>query len=96
LLFHPTSFDLPCDENFEKSNKNAHECCESYNLAIGGGTVAAMAIVASAFYSDNPNLITSEEHETIRISLPTANTPVTLIPKVPTKDLLNKETRNLV
>jgi hypothetical protein len=28
--------------------------------------------------------------------LPTANTPVTLIPKVPTKDLLNKETRNLV
>jgi hypothetical protein len=81
LPFHPTSFDLPCDENFEKSNKNSHGCCESYNLDIGAGMAAAMAIVASAFYSDNPNLITPEEQETIRISLPIANTPVTLTPK---------------
>jgi hypothetical protein len=81
LLFHPTSFDLSCDENFEKSNKNSHGCCESYNLAIGGGMAAAMAIVASSFYSDNPNLITPEEQETIRISLPVANTPITLTPK---------------
>jgi hypothetical protein len=62
------SFDLSCDENFEKSNKNSHGCCESYNLASGGGMVATMAIVASAFYSHNPILITLEKHETIRIS----------------------------
>ncbi len=54
-----------------------------------------MAIAASTFYSDNPNLITPEEHKTIRISLPTANTPVTLTPKAPTKDLFEQRNQKL-
>jgi hypothetical protein len=40
-----------------KEKKRSHGCCGKVSLAIGAGTSTTMAIVASAFNTDHPNML---------------------------------------